>query len=105
MTIHIVFVNFDLSRIFFKKRTLVDRNFTFPLFSILSSTHNYAKLNSSLCIFRVLTNTKMNFTEVNNFSECGGATDEELEWFLETFSYWTEGVFQLGLGKLNLCSW
>ena len=44
----------------------------------------------------------MNFTEVNNFSECGGATDEELEWFLETFSYWTEGVFQLGLGKLNL---
>ena len=47
----------------------------------------------------------MNFTEGNNFSECGGATDEELEWFLETFSYWTEGVFQLGLGKLNLYSW
>ena len=30
---------------------------------------------------------------------CAGATDEDLEWF-EKFSYWIEGIFQLGLGKL-----
>ena len=75
------------------------RHFYFCLIFNPISSPNYTKL----FIFSLL--TKMNFTEGNNFSECGGATDEELEWFLETFSYWTEGVFQLGLGKLNLYSW
>ena len=56
----------------------------------------------------------MNFTEdrgVSNFNNsfnqtfespdlvCGGATDEQFEWF-EKFSYWSE-VFQLGLGKIS----
>ena len=48
----------------------------------------------------------MNFNESEqwNTSEkdpnlfCAGATDEDLEWFGH-FSYWIEGVFQLGLGK------
>ena len=48
----------------------------------------------------------MNFNESEqwNISEkvpnlvCAGATDEDLEWF-GNFSYWIEGVFQLGLGK------
>ena len=48
----------------------------------------------------------MNFneSEQRNISEkvtelvCAGATDEDLIWF-EKFSYWIDGVFQLGLGK------
>ena len=32
--------------------------------------------------------------------ECGGATDSQLVWF-DAFSYWTEGIVQLGLGKKN----
>ena len=29
--------------------------------------------------------------------ECGGATDEQLDWFYN-FSWWTEGVLQLAMG-------
>ena len=32
--------------------------------------------------------------------ECGGASDSQLVWFY-TFSYWTEGIVQLVLGKMN----
>ena len=32
-----------------------------------------------------------------------GATDKEMAWFND-FSYWTEGVVQLGLGKLHVCN-
>ena len=60
---------------------------------------------------------KMNFTEdseVSSFNNslnqsfespdlvCGGATDEQFEWF-EKFSYWSE-VFQLGLGEISFIS-
>ena len=38
----------------------------------------------------------MNATDKNLVFAC--ATDENLEWF-EKISYWTEGVFQLGLGN------
>ena len=41
----------------------------------------------------------MNTSE--DYSQCteyAGATDEDLEWF-EKFSFWIEGVFQLGIGK------
>ena len=34
-----------------------------------------------------------------NFCNITGATDEDLEWF-EKFSFWIEGIFQLGLGRL-----
>ena len=46
--------------------------------------------------------TALNTNALNandNFTDfCGGASDEELEWF-NKFSYWTEGVTQLVLGK------
>ena len=52
-------------------------------------------------------NFSINGTKINTSEEykspnliCAGATDEDLEWF-EKFSYWIEGIFQLGLGKLN----
>ena len=51
-------------------------------------------------------NFSINGTKINTSEEyrspnliCAGATDEDLEWF-EKFSYWIEGIFQLGLGKL-----
>ena len=52
-------------------------------------------------------NFSINGTRINSSEEyppspnlvCAGATDEDLEWF-EKFSYWIEGIFQLGLGKL-----
>ena len=34
-------------------------------------------------------------------TEYAGATDEDLEWF-EKFSFWIEGVFQLGIGKFSI---
>ena len=43
----------------------------------------------------------MNFTQMNasdNNLVYACETDENLEWF-EKLSYWTEGVFQLGLGN------
>ena len=53
-------------------------------------------------------NFGINGTKINTSEEykspnliCAGATDEDLEWF-EKFSYWIEGIFQLGLGKLNM---
>ena len=50
-------------------------------------------------------NFSINGTKINTSEEykspnliCAGATDEDLEWF-EKFSYWIEGIFQLGLGN------
>ena len=39
--------------------------------------------------------------EYLNFCNITGATDEDLEWF-EKFSFWIEGIFQLGLGRLSI---
>ena len=39
--------------------------------------------------------------EYSQCTEYAGATDEDLEWF-EKFSFWIEGVFQLGLGKFSI---
>lgn len=39
-----------------------------------------------------------NDTEKSWNMTCDRATDQEMAWF-DNFSYWTEGVVQLGLGK------
>ena len=54
-------------------------------------------------------NFSINETKINSSEKyppspnlvCAGATDEDLEWF-ENFSYWIEGIFQLGLGKFRV---
>lgn len=45
-------------------------------------------------------NISSNFTQNDDDSSCGGATDLELQWFLN-FSWWVEGFLQLATGILQ----
>ena len=74
--------------------------------SILNNFQFFYRKNQISYTQSVIRKNMMNFNESEqwNTSEkdpnlfCAGATDEDLEWFGH-FSYWIEGVFQLGLGK------
>jgi hypothetical protein len=53
-----------------------------------------------MCSDNLQAMTSHNLTS-NPILICGGATDEQLEWF-DSFSWWTEGAMQLVLGNIIL---